>query len=152
MGVDVHPEGQIFISGSCDETSKLWDMRTGEVEINFRSVGSEINAIKYFPDKQAFATGNDNGECVLFDVRSTQELMRYTPGSYVPATSLAFSQSGCYLFVGYDDFTVVAYQTLTGRNAYTLEGHSDRVASVGVNSNGTALASGSWDSTLKIWA
>eukprot|EP01129_Flabellula_baltica_P000221 TRINITY_DN10264_c0_g1_i1.p1 TRINITY_DN10264_c0_g1~~TRINITY_DN10264_c0_g1_i1.p1 ORF type:complete len:344 (-),score=61.20 TRINITY_DN10264_c0_g1_i1:79-1110(-) len=152
MGLDVNPSKDVFISGSCDETCKLWDIRTGSMEIDFTGAGSEINTIKYFPDYMSFATGNDNGECVLYDIRTTRELNRYSPGAYTPATSVAFSLSGAYLFVGYDDYSIQAYHTLSGEIEYTLEGHEDRVSSVGVNQEGTALASGSWDGCIKVWA
>ena len=33
----------------------------------------------------------------------------------------------------------------------TLEGHSDRIMSVAFNTNGTILASGSFDNTIKLW-
>lgn len=150
--LDVEPGSDVFISGSCDETAKLWDTRTGEYELNFEGASSEINAIKFFPDYRAFATGNDSGECVLFDIRTTTELNRYNPGAYTPATSLAFSNSGCYLFAGYDDYTVAVYHTLTGELVRSLESHTDRVTTVGVNTEGTALASGSWDGSIRIWA
>jgi guanine nucleotide-binding protein G(I)/G(S)/G(T) subunit beta-1 len=31
-------------------------------------------------------------------------------------------------------------------------GHSNRVSCLGVSSDGNALCTGSWDSTLKVWA
>lgn len=36
--------------------------------------------------------------------------------------------------------------------AWTLEGHLGRISCVEVSRNGTALATGSWDSDLRIWA
>ena len=37
------------------------------------------------------------------------------------------------------------------RNIATLEGHTDAVTSVAFSPDGTTLASGSWDDTLKLW-
>jgi guanine nucleotide-binding protein G(I)/G(S)/G(T) subunit beta-1 len=67
-------------------------------------------------------------------------------------TSVAFSLSGRYLFAGYDDFMVHVWDTLKGEQAFTLQGHTNRVSCLSVAPDGMALCTGSWDSTLKIWA
>ena len=67
-------------------------------------------------------------------------------------TSVAFSASGKYLFAGYDDSNCYVWDTLTGERAHTLNGHTNRVSCIGVSRDGTALCTGSWDNTLKVWA
>lgn len=42
--------------------------------------------------------------------------------------------------------------SVNGGLAWTLEGHRGRISCVEVSRNGTALATGSWDSDLRIWA
>jgi len=73
-------------------------------------------------------------------------------GSSVAVTSVAFSVSGRFLFAGYDDFVVHVWDVLLGEKVWTLEGHDNRVSCLGVNVDGTALCTGSWDSLIKIWS
>ena len=66
---------------------------------------SDINAVQFFPDGQAFGTGSDDATCRLFDIRADRELNTYASDQILCGiTSVAFSVSGRLLFAGYDDF------------------------------------------------
>lgn len=66
-------------------------------------------------------------------------------------TSLAYSVSGRLLYAGYADYNCNIWDTLTGDRVAILAAHDNRVSCLGVSDNGAALATGSWDSLLKIW-
>jgi len=65
-------------------------------------------------------------------------------------TSVAFSISGRLLFAGYDDFNCNVWDTLRGERVGVLMGHDNRVSCLGVSSDGMAMCTGSWDTTLKV--
>lgn len=111
------------------------------------------NCFRFFPSGNAFGTGSDDISCKLFDIRADRQLMTYTNENILYGiTSVGFSYSGRYLFAGYDDFNCNVWDTLTGDRLHTLEGHTNRVSCLGVSSDGMALCTGSWDSTLRVWA
>jgi len=142
-----------FVSGACDATAKLWDSRSGKCVQTFQGHESDINAVQYFPNGMCFGTGSDDGTCRLFDIRSDRELMQYTHDNILCGiTSVAFSKSGRYFFAGYDDCNCNVWDTLKGERVGVLSGHDNRVSCLGVSSDGMALCTGSWDSTLRIWA
>jgi guanine nucleotide-binding protein G(I)/G(S)/G(T) subunit beta-1 len=88
-------------------------------------------------------------------------------------TSVAFSKSGRLLLAGYDDFNCNVWDTLrleragmsfvftineyqlhyciSSINIGVLAGHDNRVSCLGVTEDGMAVATGSWDSFLRIW-
>lgn len=153
MSVSISPDKKFFISGACDATAKLWDIRSGKAQQTFHGHESDINAVQYFPSSNAFGTGSDDASCRLFDIRADRQLMSYTHDNILCGiTSVAFSISGRYLFAGYDDFNCNVWSTEKGERVYSLEGHDNRVSCLGVSSDGMALATGSWDSLLKVWA
>jgi len=153
MSISLSPDLKSFVSGACDGTAKLWDIGSGKDTQTFAGHESDINAVGFFPNGQAFATGSDDSTCRLFDIRASRELQSYTSESIsCGITSVAFSISGRYLFAGYDDYTCQGWDTIKGQKVYSLEGHDNRVSCLGVNNDGTALCTGSWDSLLKIWA
>lgn len=81
-----------------------------------------------------------------------QELMTYSHDMIVCGiTSVAFSKSGRLLLAGYDDFNCNVWDTLKGDRVGVLTGHDNRVSCLGVTEDGIAIATGSWDSFLKIW-
>lgn len=91
-------------------------------------------------------------------------------------TSVAFSKSGRLLLAGYDDFNCNVWDTMKAERAGMLHlsitvssvnnqtlfnilsiiagilaGHDNRVSCLGVTENGMAVATGSWDSFLRVW-
>ncbi len=102
----------------------------------------------------AFASGSDDATCRVWDLRSMSTLNRMSGERVVTTvTSLAFSASGRVLFAGHDDFTVNAWDSLTGQMVSQLNNpHDNRVSCLGVPKDGKALCTGSWDMLLKIWA
>jgi len=153
MAVSLSGDAKNFVSGACDGTAKLWDLSAGKCVQSFTGHDSDINAINYFPNNTAFVTGSDDSSCRLFDIRADSELQAFSSESMqCGVTSVAFSISGRFLFAGYDDFSCQVWDTIKGEKLHALEGHDNRVSCLGVNFDGTALCTGSWDSLLKIWA
>uniref|UniRef100_A0A669BYV1 Guanine nucleotide binding protein (G protein), beta polypeptide 1a n=1 Tax=Oreochromis niloticus TaxID=8128 RepID=A0A669BYV1_ORENI len=152
MSLSLAPDTRLFVSGACDASAKLWDIREGMCRQTFTGHESDINAICFFPNGNAFATGSDDATCRLFDLRADQELMVYSHDNIICGiTSVAFSKSGRLLLAGYDDFNCNVWDTLKADRAGVLAGHDNRVSCLGVTDDGMAVATGSWDSFLKIW-
>jgi guanine nucleotide-binding protein G(I)/G(S)/G(T) subunit beta-1 len=152
MSISVN-DGSTFVSGSVDASVKLWDLRqrgTQSVK-TFRGHSADVNSVQFFPDGNSFATGSDDSSCRLFDVRAVSQVNRYgPPSSNVGVTSVVFSHSGRILFSGYDDHNCVAWDTATGKQIGSLA-HDSRVSCLGLNTDGKALCTGSWDAFLRIW-
>lgn len=157
MSVSVFPEKNIFVSGSIDATTKLWDLRakSGTAIKTFVGHESDINSVQFFPDGNAFGTGADDSSCRLFDIRACRQLNRYVDDRILCGiTSLGFSKSGQMLFAGYDDYACRVWDTVHGTNnsSTDLQIHENRVSCLGVAPSGQALVTGSWDTYLIIWA
>jgi len=154
MSLSVYDSKDIFVSGSCDATAKLWDHRQAKACIKtFPAHESDINSVQFFPDGNAFGTGSDDSSCRLFDIRAYQQINKYSSDKILCGiTSVAFSKSGKSLFAGYDDYNTYVWDTQLGTMVEQLQGHENRVSCLGVCEDGKALATGSWDTLLKIWA
>ena len=60
-----------------------------------RRARSDINAVQFFPDGQAFGTGSDDATCRLFDIRADREVNTYASDQILCGiTSVAFSIFG----------------------------------------------------------
>lgn len=158
MCVSILPEANpnLFASGSCDNLAKAWDLRTGKSTITFRGHESDINSVCLFPDGFSFGTGSDDASCRIYDIRSCGEVCKFQNDNIVcGVTSVAFSKSGRILFAGYDDYNCLGWDVLGdvgAKHCLQMQGHENRVSCLGVSVDGCAVATGSWDSSLKIWA
>jgi len=148
-----------FVSASGDSSVRLWDIRTGSCERIFFTEGTQqdLLCIDAFPDGMAFAAGSEDGAVRFFDIRSDRLLHTYAPDR--PAgeepkqvTSVAFTHSGRGLIVGYDEENLRIWDTLKGDLVHTVKAHEERVSTLAVSPDGNALASGSWDKVIRIWA
>lgn len=97
---------QLFVSGSCDRTARLWDMRTvSRATQTFQGHRGDVNAVQFLPDGLRFGTGSDDSTCKIFDTRTGHQLQEYAQPhlSSVNAkvNSIAFSYSGRLLFAAY---------------------------------------------------
>jgi WD40 repeat protein len=54
----VAPSVQTFVSGACDATSKLWDMRDGSCKQTFEGHEADINSVSAFPSGFAFGAAS----------------------------------------------------------------------------------------------
>lgn len=109
----------MFVSGSCDATARLWDIRIASRAVRtYHGHEGDVNTVKFFPDGQRFGTGSDDGTCRLFDMRTGHQLQIYehqqgdndSEASIV--TSIAFSISGRLLFAGYSNGDCYVWDTL----------------------------------------
>ncbi|KAH9426336.1 Guanine nucleotide-binding protein [Dermatophagoides pteronyssinus] len=152
MSLSLSPDQRTFVSGSCDRSARLWDLRDGLCHQTFHGHENDINSVIFFPNSQLIATGSDDSSGRLFDLRSDQQLACYQHSDInCGLTSVSFSKSGRLLFGGYDDFNCYVWDVLREQRITVLSGHDNRIACLGVTDDGVALATGSWDTSLKIW-
>ncbi|VDO05811.1 unnamed protein product [Rodentolepis nana] len=155
MCIDGSPSecGRVFISGSCDRCANVWDMRSGQCVQVFQGHESDINSIRFFPSGDAFATASDDATIRLFDLRTDRELCVYKKDSVIfGCNAVDFSLSGRLLFGGYNDHSLNIWDALKGKRISIHYGHENRVSSLRTCPDGNAICTGSWDSTLRIWA
>lgn len=151
--LSVSSNPSVFVSGACDATAKVWDIRSKKCVQSFSGHESDINAVQFFPNGNAIGTGSDDASCRLFDLRADRELNIFTHEQvFSGITSVAFSISGRLLFGGYDDYHCHVWDTLRGERVGVLSAHENRVSCLGVSTDGMALCTGSWDNLLKVWA
>jgi len=143
-----------FVSASCDHTAKVWDTRAKSCVQTHEGHDSDVNSIDLFPDQNAFATGSDDTTMRLFDMRSWGEVNKFWHDHInMAVTSCSFSYSGRLLFGGYDDNRARVWDVIKGELlAPELSSHEKRVSCLGVNRSGSAVCTGSWDDSLKVWA
>lgn len=143
----------IFASGACDATAKIWDIRNKRCVQSFSGHESDINAVEFFPNGNAIGTGSDDASCRLFDLRADRELNIFTDDQvFSGVTSVDFSISGRLLFGGYDDYHCYIWDTLRAERVGILNAHENRVSCLDISPDGISLCTGSWDNLLKVWA
>ena len=159
ISIAFSPNGKIIASGGGGKTIRLWDVTTGR-QLRTRSGNSSlVTTVVFSPDGQVIASGGDDNSIKLWEVATGRELRTLSGHSEV-VRSVAFSPDGKLLASGSNDKTVRLWEVTTGRELRILFDRSDfagplmfspMVSSVAFSPDGKVIASGSNDSTIKLW-
>lgn len=97
------PNGEYLVSGSYDQTIKLWNLRTGEMRDLGQHLGP-IHTLAIAPDGQTLASASRDG-LKLWNWRSGQ-LLHTISGNVDAVQAVAFSADGTLLATGGENNTI----------------------------------------------
>ena len=146
------PDGRSLMTGSWDNTIKLWNVASGTLLWSDWHA-SNLASVAFSPDGRMFATsGGTDATVHLWDFHSgtrTQTLLHP-----YPVSAIVWSPDGRFLASGNSDGSIRVWEqpwTEPVTNVQTLSGHTSWVMGLAFSPDGTLLASGSWDGTVKLW-
>jgi len=156
------PEGQRLAATSADRTVKIWDAATGQELQTLKGNSPYVASVAFSPDGQRLASGAFNGSVQLWDAARTEE-PRTLKGDAGKVNCVAFSFDGKYLASGgeiHHDLGEGKYQVKVGEgeirvwdvtSGHKLRTFNTEARSVVFSPDGTRLASGGRDDTVKGW-
>lgn len=156
------PDGKYIASASDDGTSHIWNVTTRQRTLSYHSgiqpAQSDDGAysVTWLPDSAGIAVGFADGTAQIVNLASRRQTGAYdsTTGGDLSGHlyAVAISPDGRYLALGgffSDDIQI--FDVGTQRRVRDLSGHTDSVWSLAWSHNGRYLASGSADTTARVW-
>ena len=143
----VTADGQRIVSGSHDNTVRVWNLASGRLERTLEGHTSWVYAVAVTADGR-IVSGSTDGTVRVWNLASGR-LERTLEGHTSGVHAVAVTADGRILS-GSDDHTVRVWNLASGRLERTLKGHTSGVHAVAVTADGR-IVSGSGDYSVRVW-
>ena len=150
--VAVSPDGRFIVSGSWDNTVKVWEAESGHLLRSLEGHTDRVRAVAVSLDGRFIVSGSSDRTVKVWEAESGR-LLRSLEGhtGWVNAVAVAVSPDGRFIVSGSEDRTVKVWELESGRLLRSLEGHTGGVNAVAVSPDGRFIVSGSDDRTIRAW-
>ena len=147
------PDGKYAISGSQDQTLKLWDISTGKEIRTFQGHSSTIKSVAFSPNYKYALSGSGDNTMKLWDVSTGKELRTFT-GHLNSVSSVEFSPDSKFVLSGSYDKTLKLWDASTGKEIRTFTS-SNEISSIAFSQDGnyafSATCGFSNNDTINVW-
>ncbi len=144
------PDGKRILSGSNDNTLKVWDAETGQELLSLKGHTAFVTSVAWSPDGKRIVSGSWDNMLKIWDVNKKREISSLK-GHTLFVISVAWSPDGKRIVSGSADGTMKVWDAEKGQEVLSLKGHTAQVTSVAWSPVGKRFLSGSEDGTVKIW-
>jgi WD40 repeat protein len=141
------PDGKKIVSGSQDNTARVWESATGKEIAKIIHDGS-VRTVAYSPDGRYVVSGSEDNTVRVWEAATGNEIARMTHEDYVD--SVAFSPDNKYVVSGSLDKTARVWDFSTGKEIARVT-HDGYVSSIDISPDGRYVVSGSEDGTARVW-
>ena len=142
------PDGQLLLTGSLDETAKIWDVSTGEAIHILSGYTDRIYATAISPNGKMILNGSEEGVPELWETTTGRKLFSFK-GHSEKVEIVAFSPDNKVILTSSEKESKL-WQVTSGRELYTLK-ESHYVTSAVFSQNGQAILIGCSDGEVKLW-
>jgi WD40 repeat protein len=144
------PDGQRIVTGSWDQTAKVWDAASGRELLTLKGHHARIHSVAFSPDGQRIVTGSWDQTAKVWDAANGRELLTLK-GHREQVLAVAFSPDGQRIVTGSHDRTAKVWDATSGNLLRSLEGHRAAIVPVAFSPDGQRVVTGSGDRTARVW-
>jgi WD40 repeat protein/serine/threonine protein kinase len=150
--VDLSPDGQLLVTGSWDQSAKIWDVASG-VAIRKLAGGHTdyVNSVQFSPDGKLVLTASDDGTARLWDVSSGKPVEPVFRGHQGRVIQARFNHDGTQILTSGSDKTARIWDVQSVEEKHSLVGHEWAVLCGDFSTDGQRVITGSEDNTAIIW-
>ena len=155
------PDSKTLLSSSNDKTVRLWDVQTGQLLHLLTGHRDRVKCVGISPDGQILLSGSADSivkawDCSQLSTKKTGDCRYTITASSKPMTLVQTlpvnpnSERSCFA-TGAEHGKVSLWDLKTGEWISTIQAHKSSILTLVFSPDGRMLASGSQNSTIKLW-
>ena len=143
------PDGTRIVSGSSDESVRVWVASTGAKLKVLNGHTSYVSSVAFSPDGMRIVSGSSDESVRVWDA-STGAKLKVFNGHTSFVFSVAFSPDGTRIVSGSTDKSVRVWDASIGAELKVLNGHTSTIRSVAFSPDGAHVVFGSHDKSVRV--
>ncbi len=154
---DMSRNGQFLLSAGNGNAAYLWDMFEGHVVSSFSNLGGIVTDLEFSNDDKLVVISLNNGTIKVFaipapaDYSKAQRPLATMQGLSETARSVTFSPDQGLVASGNWKDGLKIWNTQTGNEVFTLEGHMAGINELYFSPDGTWLVTAHEDKIVRVW-
>ncbi|MCG8574842.1 MAG: caspase family protein [Flavobacteriales bacterium] len=149
IAFDFSPDGKVLATAGGDRKIILWDVESGKEIKRLYGHRELVFDLAFSSDGKQLLSAGWDAYMILWNLENETE--QYVNLNNVSAYEVGFSPDDLYLVSGDLDKNVRFYEADAKESFRNLIGHTSIVSDFDFNSDGTLMATASWDGKLKVW-
>ena len=144
------PDGKTLVSAGADAYVRFWDVESGK-RLNEIKPAGEVDVFAFSPDGKWLAVSGVRSPLSILDTKTWQEVRKWDVGA-AGTHDIAFSPDGkCLGTVNMLENAIRLWDTATGKELVSPNGHTGMVRGLAFDSSGKTLRSLSVDCKVLEW-
>ena len=149
---DISPDDKLLVTGSWDQSAKIWDIETGQAVRKLDGVHQGyVNSVEFSPDGSLVLTSSDDGTARLWSTATGEVLDTVFKGHESRIRQARFSSDGQRVLTVGNDKMARIWDAATGKAQLTLSQHAWAVLCGEFSADGSRVITGSEDNTAIVW-
>ncbi|ETO05269.1 NB-ARC domain-containing protein [Reticulomyxa filosa] len=148
--VQFSPDSSKILSGSGDESIRIWDVFSGKQLLLLEGHSNNIIGVQLTSNGSKVISYAHDETIRIWDALSGQQI-QLLEGHTESINGIQLSLDGSKILSYSDDCTIRLWDLLSGKQIQVFEGHSSRVTKAQLSSDGSRIVSGSGDNTIRLW-
>ena len=148
--VAFNPNNNNLVTGSADNSAKVWNSATGELIYSLSGHNGEVSAVSYSLDGEAIVTGSQDSIGRLWRTGTGTEPITLS-GHNGALNSIIYNDDGTQIATASDDKSTIIWNPENGAILHTLTRHDGKVNAIAFDPSSTYLATASEDRIIRLF-